>query len=146
MTAGYTCPVSDVLAPLEAFFAERGAALGVAAAYLFGSEARGTARPGSDVDVAVLFSVEPPKGLAGLALGLQGEIERHLRRPVDLVVLNRAPADLVHRVLHDGKILDQRDRSARIRFEVAKRNEYFDLLPFLRRYRGLERRGLEKPA
>lgn len=131
--------MSALVSQLEAFFADRGAAHGIAAAYLFGSEARGSARAGSDVDVAVLFSVEPPKGLAGLALGLQGELERRLHRTVDLVVLNRAPADLVHRVLRDGKIVAQPDRSARIRFEVAKRNEYFDLLPFLRRYRGLER-------
>lgn len=132
--------MSDLLRQLVTFFAERGEAHGVAAAYLFGSEARGTARAGSDVDVAVLFTAEPPKGFAGLCLGLQGELERRLHRPVDLVVLNRAPADLVHQVLRDGQILDQRDRSARVRFEVAKRNEYFDLLPFLRRYRGLEKR------
>lgn len=133
--------MSALVSQLEAFFAERGTAHGIAAAYLFGSEARGTAYAGSDVDVAVLFSAEPPKGLAGLAFGLQGELERRFHRAVDLVVLNRAPADLVHRVLRDGKILAEPDRSHRIRFEVAKRNEYFDLLPFLRRYR-----GLEKPA
>lgn len=138
--------MSDLVPQLEAFFAERGRADGLAAAYLFGSEARGTARTGSDVDVAVLFSAAPPKGLAGLSFGLQGELERRLRRSVDLVVLNRAPADLVHRVLRDGLLVAERDRSHRIRFEVAKRNEYFDLLPFLRRYRSLEKRGLEKPA
>jgi len=55
-----------------------------------------------------------------------------------VVVLNDAPADLVHRVLRDGVLVLETDRSARIRFEVAKRNEYFDLLPILRRYRRLE--------
>jgi hypothetical protein len=43
--------------------------------------------------------------------------------------------DLAHRVLRDGLLLLERDRSARIRFEVRARNEYFDLLPHLRRYR-----------
>jgi hypothetical protein len=56
-------------------------------------------------------------------------------RPVDLVVLNRAPVDLVHHILRDGVLLLDRDRSNRIRFEVRLRNEYFDLLPHLRRYR-----------
>jgi len=52
-----------------------------------------------------------------------------------LIVLNRAPTDLVHRVLRDGRLLLDRDPSKRIRFEVRKRNEYFDLEPALRRYR-----------
>jgi uncharacterized protein len=50
-------------------------------------------------------------------------------------VLNEAPADLVHRVLRDGQLIFEADRSARIRFEVRRRNEYFDLLPILTEYR-----------
>jgi hypothetical protein len=34
--------------------------------------------------------------------------------------------------------LSDRDPSARIRFEVRVRNEYFDLLPHLLRYRRME--------
>lgn len=56
----------------------------------------------SDVDVAVLFDQAPEPALSGAGLTLEGEIERHLGRRVDLVNLNRAPADLVHRVLRDG--------------------------------------------
>lgn len=51
------------------------------------------------------------------------------------MVLNRAPVDLIHRVLRDGMLLHDRDPTARIRFEVKARNEYFDLLPYLRQYR-----------
>jgi hypothetical protein len=105
-------------------------------AYLFGSAARGEDRPGSDVDVAVLFRDDPPRTLAGLHLDLADRLTGALGgRRVDLVVLNRAPVDLVHRVLRDGVLLLERDRSARIRFEVRARNEYFDLLPHLERYR-----------
>ena len=49
---------------------------------------------------------------------------------------HRAPTDLVHRVLRDGRLVLERDRSARIAFEVRARNEYFDMQPILRRYRG----------
>jgi hypothetical protein len=49
--------------------------------------------------------------------------------------LASASADLVHRILRDGQIGLDRDRARRPRFEVAKRNEYFDLEPIRRLYR-----------
>ncbi len=113
---------------------------GIAAAYLFGSVARGTARPGSDVDVGILYSEEPPRTLKGLGLDLEGDLEDILELPVQLVVLNRAPVDLVIRVLRDGKLLVNRDRSKRVRFEVRARNEFWDLEPILRRCRRVEGR------
>jgi predicted nucleotidyltransferase len=106
----------------------------VVAAYVFGSVARGTAREASDVDVAILLDHDPPRTLDGLCLGLQDDLTRTLGRPVDLV-LNRAPVDLVHRVLRDGVIVLDRDRPARLRFEVRARAEWLDLMPYLERYR-----------
>jgi hypothetical protein len=58
-----------------------------------------------------------------------------LKRTLDLVILNRAPLDLIHRVLRDGVLVYDSDPSSRIRFEVQTRNAYFDLLPYLRQYR-----------
>lgn len=107
----------------------------VAAAWLFGSHAHGTARPDSDVDVAVLFARAPAPTLLGPGTDLAADLERSLGRPVDLVVLNRASADLVHRVLTDGVLVCDRDRSVRIAFESRKRAEYFDLIPMLRQIR-----------
>lgn len=125
---------SDLVARLRGLFAERSE--GVVCAYLFGSVARGEESAGSDIDLAVLFAAQPPATLEdGLGLGLAGVFEEATGRPVDLVVLNAAPVDLVHRVLRDGILLWDADPSARIRFEVAARNAYFDLLPILRRYR-----------
>ncbi len=111
---------------------------GIAAVYLFGSVARGTARADSDVDVAVLYEKDPPPTLEGLPLDLEGDLERLLGLAVDVVALNRAPVDLVHRVLRDGLLVVDADRQARILFEVKARNEYFDLLPTLERYRRME--------
>lgn len=124
---------TDPRPQLAAFF--QADAHGTAAVYLFGSLARGEATDASDVDVAVLFDQAPEPALSGAGLTLEGDIERHLGRPVDLVNLNRAPADLVHRVLRDGVIVFDRDRSRRLRFEVDKRNEFFDLEPVRRNYR-----------
>lgn len=108
---------------------------GIVAVYLFGSVARGQARHSSDVDVGVLYEVTPPATLEGMGFGLADELERAVGRSVDLVVLNRAPADLIHRVLRDGILVVERDRNRRIAFEVKARNEYFDLAPIRERYR-----------
>lgn len=131
----YTSPMPDepIEEQLRRFFAQDGR--DVVAAYLFGSVARGTHGPGSDVDIAVLLERPPPRTFEGLPLDLEARLEKVLGRPVQLVVLNDAPPDLVHRVLRDGRLLLDRDRSRRIGFEVRARNEYFDLLPHLIRYR-----------
>lgn len=120
---------------LRDFLAARAEEEGIAAAYLFGSVARGTARPGSDVDVGILYFEDPPQTLEGLGLLLEGDMEKLLGLPVQLVVLNRAPVDLIFRVLRDGKLLVERDRSKRVRFEVKSRFDYWDLEPYLRMYR-----------
>ena len=122
-----------VEARLRAFFGED--SRGALAVYLFGSVARGEARPDSDVDVGVLYAVAPPATLTAPQFALEAELERILGRPVQVVALNRASADLVHRVLRDGRLGLDLDAAARIRFEVQRRNEYFDLAPVRRLYR-----------
>lgn len=107
----------------------------VAAAYLFGSVARGTAGPASDVDVAVLFASPPAPELSAQPFALEDELTSRLGRPVQVVSLHSAPVDLVMRVLRDGRLVVDRDPSKRIAFEVRARNEFFDLKPFLDRYR-----------
>jgi predicted nucleotidyltransferase len=103
--------------------------------YVFGSVALGTSRPGSDVDVAVLLDPDTERTLMGPLAPMRRALERRLAREVDLVLLDRAPPDLVHRVLAAGKLVYERDRALRIQFEVRARNEYFDMLPHLQRYR-----------
>ena len=108
---------------------------GIVAVYLFGSQARRTATATSDVDIAVLYGEAPPRSLEGLPLDLEADLERSVGVPVQVVILNHAPVDLVHRVLRDGKLLIDNDPSRRIHFEVKARNEFFDLQPVLARYR-----------
>ena len=107
----------------------------ILAVYLYGSRARGTASRESDVDLGVLLKAPPVPALGNVARDLEAIVERALGLPVAVVVVNTAPADLVHRILRDGVILLDRDRAARLRFEVQSRNEYFDLEPVRRRYR-----------
>lgn len=107
---------------------------GLVAAYLSGSRARGDSTSASDVDVAVWLTDDAAE-LDALQLELAADLEQRLGTSVDVVVLNRAPSDLTHRVLRDGIILLERDRSARVRFGVRARNDYFDLLPVRNEYR-----------
>jgi len=114
----------------------KGRERGVAAVYLFGSVARGESRPGSDLDVAVLLEPAPDRGtFESLRLSLRAELESELGQEIDFVVLNHAPPDLTHRVLRDSVLVIEPDPSARVRFEVRARNEYWDLKPYLDEYR-----------
>ena len=116
----------------------------VLAAWLFGSIARGTASASSDADIAVLFRRDPPRTLDGTPADLVAQLSAALGKgapAIDVAVLNHASCDLVHRVLRDGVALVDRDPGARIRFEVRSRAAYFDLKPFLDRYRRRERRA-----
>jgi len=82
-----------------------------------------------------LYRVPPKPTLLDQPFELQARLESALSRPVDIVVMNTAPVDLVHRILRDGQLLHEADKGRRIAFEVQARNAYFDLLPILQRYR-----------
>lgn len=107
----------------------------VVAAWLFGSRARGTERPNSDIDVAVLLRSDPAQTLEKYGFEVANDLASRVAARVDLVVINDASADLVHRVLRDGILLVDRDRSRRLAFEVRKRAEYLDMEPIRRAYR-----------
>jgi predicted nucleotidyltransferase len=112
-----------------------GAPAEVLAVYLYGSRARGTGSAHSDLDLGILLRDAPRPTLRSAARRIEDDVERAVRVPVQAVVLNTASADLTHRVLRDGILLLDRDRAARIRFEVRTRNDYFDLAPIRRLYR-----------
>lgn len=126
-------PEPALAAPLRALLTEEPGT--VVAAWLFGSRARGEEKPGSDVDVGVLFDRPPEPRLGNEAHRLEARLEAELGLPVQLVTLNNAPPDLVHRVLRDGLLLLDRSPRERVRFEVRARNEFFDLQPVQTRHR-----------
>lgn len=109
--------------------------LPVDAVYVFGSVARGTDTPQSDLDIGVLFHELPEQTLEARPFRLEAELSEKLGRQVQIIVMNDAPPDLVHRILRDGQIILEQDRSARIAFEIRSRNDYWDILPVLKEYR-----------
>jgi predicted nucleotidyltransferase len=135
---------ADLLSRLRAFFAREQA---VAAAYLFGSQASGTARPASDVDLAVILpaGLEPEEAFWE-RVRLQGLAEDLLRpRPVDVVDLERVPALLAHEILSNCFLLGEHDPDRRVMVEARRQAEYLDFLPRLQYYRR-EVLGLDGPG
>ncbi len=72
-------------------------------AILFGSRARGSARPTSDIDLAIL-PTDPALSLFEESL-LVVELERAAGAPIDLVRIDRAGAALRWRIARDGVVL-----------------------------------------
>ncbi len=101
-------------------------------AYLFGSQAAGTAGPRSDYDIALL--VRTP------SLDLQARLAHEIgvildAEQVDVVFLNRAPVELAYAVVAQGCLLYERSLAERVEFEAKVLSLYGDYLPILRRQR-----------
>ena len=100
----------------------------VAYALVFGSSARGTAGPHSDLDVAI--GLAAGIRLAPLELGaLVCRLEEAAGKPVDLVLLEEAPPGLAYRVFRDGRPILERDRRAMVERKTRAILEYLDFQP-----------------
>ena len=116
----------------ESAHAAIGAALAevpsVSFAIVFGSSARGTAHPGSDVDVALDFGWGRRPGAYELGV-IVSRLEQAAGRCVDVVVLEDAPPGLAYRVFRDGVAVLVRDRSALVERKARAIIEYLDYRP-----------------
>jgi predicted nucleotidyltransferase len=93
--------------------------------YLFGSLAKGSPLPLSDVDIAVyladtLYGTNDKLDILGKLMGILQTDE------IDLVVLNTAGLPLVMNVLKRKKIIVDKDPFARHIFESLSMRKYFD--------------------
>ncbi len=100
--------------------------------YLFGSQAGGKTWAESDVDLAVLLGPEVSSQQYGkIRAQLIGDLMSVFEsNNVDVVILNDAPPLLTYEgVIRGGRLLFEKDRLARIRFEVRAFQEYVDTAP-----------------
>lgn len=99
----------------------------VLSAYLFGSSVQGAVLISSDVDIAVRIDNNLTSEQAfDLRLQLIDELENHLGKRVDVVVLNSASLKLVHQVIGNGVMIFAMDPRIEQDYAVQKQKEYFD--------------------
>lgn len=89
--------------------------------YRFGSQAKGEARPDSDVDLAVLARAPIPN-LRRFELAQDLAIQLH--RDVDLIDLRSASTVMRMQVISTGTCLDAPDEPARREFEMYAYSDY----------------------
>ncbi len=106
-------------------------------AYLFGSQANGTAIKSSDVDIAVMFQ----KNLAEekrfqKRLQLMSVLPKIFdNKKVEVVSLNDIK-DILFKfsIIQPGRIIFKKDYDALLNFDLQTANDYYDFRPFLEMY------------
>ena len=93
-------------------------------ALLFGSVAKGAARPDSDIDVAIIPRDEALS--LGAELDLQAALSAACGRPVDLVRLDRASTLMRWQVARDGVVLLAEPAVEHSRFRARAGIEHAD--------------------
>ena len=100
----------------------------VANALLFGSRARGSERPDSDVDVAVELIPGAPRDVRALG-GLAVRLEAATGRSIGLVLLDEASPPLAYRIFRDGRMLIERDHAVLVARKARAILDYLDFKP-----------------
>ena len=110
---------------------------------LFGSTARGKARPKSDVDLGILLDPYSPE----LRFRVEAELGRAAGRPVDVILLDDAPPLLRFEIAREGVLLFQREDRLWTNFKTRAMVDWWDWAPTHRMIAaGVVRRLREKVA
>jgi len=107
----------------------------IQAALLFGSLARGKARAGSDLDLAVLTTeteAGPRRKLMAALMSALSDLSPSGR--VDLVFIDEAPPALRQRIMEEGKLLSCHAPRSWAQWRERTMREYFDMEPYRRAY------------
>ncbi len=97
-------------------------------ALVFGTAARDARRPDSDVDIALELQPGAPRDPRALGR-IVAALESASGLPVDLVLLDEAPAPLAYRVFRDGQLLLERSHAALTARKARAILDYLDFQP-----------------
>lgn len=99
----------------------------VEAIYVFGSYAKGKAKPISDIDICVLTKRNIPKRV-------KEEILSNSSKKIDISIFWDLPPTIRFRVFKEGKLLYKKDEIALQRVKVATLKSYLDIQPMIKRH------------
>lgn len=99
-------------------------------AVLFGSTARGEARPRSDVDLGVLLDLDT----RDLRVHVEAELGRAAEREVDVIFLGDAPPLLRFEISRDGVLLFEKEDGLWTDFKVRAMVDWWDWAPYARMF------------
>jgi hypothetical protein len=114
----------------------------VRVAYLFGSHARGSARPDSDLDIAVFADTATELASGELKLRVIEALTRALGRlgeRADVVDLRRVGSAVAFAAIRDGICLLSRTPGDRIKLEATVARRYDDERPYRELFRAAAR-------
>jgi predicted nucleotidyltransferase len=103
----------------------------IAAVYLFGSCASGHARPGSDIDLGVLFYEDLD---CFARVNMETELSNLLFKDVDLIDMKKSSTVLRHQIYKYGKLLYHSDEDFPFQFRANSIRDYIDTA-YLRKIR-----------
>jgi predicted nucleotidyltransferase len=113
----------DLLNKLSDFFRKR---QNVVMAFLFGSIAKNRDSAKSDIDIALYLTEEG----RSIERPIEIEIERLLKKEVDIVYLNRAPSIICWEAIREGIPIIIRDRLFFIDFMLEVSRDALDFVDF----------------
>ena len=115
-------------------------------AYLFGSYAKGTESPLSDIDIAVFLRnpVSHSEAFDKAVLLTHKLIGVLHKNKVDVIILNTATPPIKFNAIKDRQIIYNRDEKQRVDFEVRTMNEYFDTLYLREEYKNSLFKNIEE--
>lgn len=104
--------------------------------YLFGSQITGDTTSSSDIDIAVLFNKKTTlMQRFNMRLKLMTMLQKTLKKPIDLVVLNDTRSIFFKFVIiSEGERCYVKNEDTMADFELTTINDYIDFKPFLDAY------------
>ena len=132
----------DMEETITEYFKENSAE--IAAVYIFGSHASGKSRPGSDVDIAVLFDCYDPVFLHSRTAEILVQLPRLLRKDIHPVAMNSASEALLKQIFAKGRCLLVNDSRKLAEFKMLAFSRIAGFNYYLKKMQaGLIRRVLE---